>query len=90
MPTSCSNPNASGVSRVVEIDTTGGPGGGETPWLFHLADNLAQLHSRTAEQRDERAAPHVGHGASSPPATRGPVSSACHNAAGKSFEQDLN
>src|SRR4029453_953094 len=26
MPTSCSNPNALGVSRVVEIDTTGGPG----------------------------------------------------------------
>ena len=25
MPTSCSNPNALGVSRVVEIDTTGGP-----------------------------------------------------------------
>src|SRR3989441_4058523 len=28
MPTSCSNPNALGVSRVVEIDTTGGPGFG--------------------------------------------------------------
>ena len=26
MPTSCSNPNALGISRVVEIDTTGGPG----------------------------------------------------------------
>src|SRR6266508_1875558 len=28
MPTSCSNPNAIGVARVVEIDTTGGPGFG--------------------------------------------------------------
>src|SRR5262249_50955750 len=28
MPTSCSNPNALGISRVVEIDTTGGPGFG--------------------------------------------------------------
>ncbi|MBV8419406.1 MAG: polysaccharide deacetylase family protein, partial [Hyphomicrobiales bacterium] len=28
MSTSCSNPNAIGVSRVVEIDTTGGPGFG--------------------------------------------------------------
>src|SRR2546430_15621275 len=28
MPTSCSNPNALGVSRVVEIDTTGGAGFG--------------------------------------------------------------
>src|SRR5215831_10468512 len=28
MPTSCSNPNALGVARVVEIDTTGGPGFG--------------------------------------------------------------
>src|SRR5256884_794138 len=28
MPTSCSNPDALGVSRVVEIDTTGGPGFG--------------------------------------------------------------
>src|SRR5260370_16050689 len=26
MPASCSNPDALGVSRVVEIDTTGGPG----------------------------------------------------------------
>src|SRR5262249_35386346 len=26
MPTSCSNPNALGGSRVVEIDTNGGPG----------------------------------------------------------------
>src|SRR5262245_25903324 len=43
--------------------------------------------SRAAEQRNELTPPHVGHGASSPPATRGPVSSACHNAAGKSFGQ---
>src|SRR5689334_4956171 len=28
MPTSCSNPNALGIARVVEIDTTGGPGFG--------------------------------------------------------------
>src|SRR6516165_1430878 len=28
MPTSCSNPNAIGISRVVEIGTTGGPGFG--------------------------------------------------------------
>jgi hypothetical protein len=42
---------------------------------------------RTAEKRNELTPPHVGHGASSPPATRGPVSSACHNAAGKSFGQ---
>jgi peptidoglycan/xylan/chitin deacetylase (PgdA/CDA1 family) len=28
MPTSCSNPNALGISRVVEVDTTGGPGFG--------------------------------------------------------------
>src|SRR5262245_13303857 len=43
--------------------------------------------SRAAEQRNELTPPHVGHGASSPPATRGSVSSACHNAAGKSFGQ---
>src|SRR5262249_20489505 len=28
MPPSCSNPNALGIARVVEIDTTGGPGFG--------------------------------------------------------------
>jgi hypothetical protein len=38
MPTSCSNPDALGVSRVVEIDTTGGPGFG-----FEHADQCPQL-----------------------------------------------
>jgi hypothetical protein len=33
MPTSCSNPNALGISRVVEVDTTGGPG-------FRLQDRV--------------------------------------------------
>src|SRR5262245_48887711 len=35
MPTSCSNPNALGVSRVVEIDTTGGPGFGFEHFKSH-------------------------------------------------------
>jgi hypothetical protein len=35
MPTSCSNPNAIGVSRVVEIDTTGGPGFGFEHFKAH-------------------------------------------------------
>src|SRR5205823_13459128 len=36
MPTSsCSNPNALGVSRVVEIDTTGGPGFGFEHFKAH-------------------------------------------------------
>src|SRR2546422_5753656 len=35
MPTSCSNPNALGVSRVVEIDTTGGPGFGFEHFKTH-------------------------------------------------------
>jgi peptidoglycan/xylan/chitin deacetylase (PgdA/CDA1 family) len=35
MPTSCSNPNALGISRVVEIDTTGGPGFGFEHFKAH-------------------------------------------------------
>src|SRR5262249_4908744 len=35
MPTSCSNPNALGISRVVEIDTTGGPGFGFEHFKSH-------------------------------------------------------
>jgi peptidoglycan/xylan/chitin deacetylase (PgdA/CDA1 family) len=35
MPTSCSNPNAIGISRVVEIDTTGGPGFGFEHFKAH-------------------------------------------------------
>src|SRR5262249_43807255 len=35
MPTSCSSPNAIGVSRVVEIDTTGGPGLGFEHFKSH-------------------------------------------------------
>src|SRR5690349_3065031 len=35
MPTSCNNPNAIGVSRVVEIDTTGGPGFGFEHFKSH-------------------------------------------------------
>ena len=35
MPASCSNPNALGVSRVVEIDTTGGPGFGFEHFKSH-------------------------------------------------------
>src|SRR5262249_37801690 len=35
IPTSCSNPNALGVSRVVEIDTTGGPGFGFEHFKSH-------------------------------------------------------
>ena len=35
MPTSCSNPNALGVARVVEIDTTGGPGFGFEHFKSH-------------------------------------------------------
>jgi peptidoglycan/xylan/chitin deacetylase (PgdA/CDA1 family) len=35
MPTSCSNPNALGVVRVVEIDTTGGPGFGFEHFKSH-------------------------------------------------------
>jgi peptidoglycan/xylan/chitin deacetylase (PgdA/CDA1 family) len=35
MSTSCSNPNAIGVSRVVEIDTTGGPGFGFEHFKSH-------------------------------------------------------
>src|SRR5437899_11546001 len=35
MPTSCSNPNALGVSHVVEIDTTGGPGFGFEHFKSH-------------------------------------------------------
>src|SRR5262250_1303218 len=35
MLTSCSNPNALGVSRVVEIDTTGGPGFGFEHFKAH-------------------------------------------------------
>src|SRR5262249_10337444 len=35
MPTSCSNPNALGVWRVVEIDTTGGPGFGFEHFKAH-------------------------------------------------------
>src|SRR5258708_18167994 len=35
MPTSCSNPDALGVSRVVEIDTTGGPGFGFEHFKSH-------------------------------------------------------
>jgi peptidoglycan/xylan/chitin deacetylase (PgdA/CDA1 family) len=34
-PTSCSNPNALGVARVVEIDTTGGPGFGFEHFKSH-------------------------------------------------------
>src|SRR5215468_7756059 len=35
MPTSCSNPNALGISRVVEIDATGGPGFGFEHFKAH-------------------------------------------------------
>jgi hypothetical protein len=35
IPTSCSNPNALGISRVVEIDTTGGPGFGFEHFKAH-------------------------------------------------------
>jgi peptidoglycan/xylan/chitin deacetylase (PgdA/CDA1 family) len=35
MPISCSNPNALGISRVVEIDTTGGPGFGFEHFKSH-------------------------------------------------------
>ena len=35
MPTSCSNPNALGVARVVEIDTTAGPGFGFEHFKAH-------------------------------------------------------
>jgi len=35
MPSSCSNPNALGVARVVEIDTTGGPGFGFEHFKSH-------------------------------------------------------
>src|SRR5919198_359568 len=35
MPTACSNPDALGVSRVVEIDTTGGPGFGFEHFKSH-------------------------------------------------------
>src|SRR6516164_2189112 len=35
MPTSCSNPNALGVARMVEIDTTGGPGFGFEHFKSH-------------------------------------------------------
>src|SRR5947209_2206800 len=35
MPTSCSNPDALGLSRVVEIDTTGGPGFGFEHFKMH-------------------------------------------------------
>src|SRR5215510_11068719 len=35
MPTSCSNPNAIGISRIVEIDTTGGPGFGFEHFKTH-------------------------------------------------------
>lgn len=35
MPASCSNPNALGVARVVEIDTTGGPGFGFEHFKAH-------------------------------------------------------
>ena len=35
MPTSCSNPNALGIARVVEIDTTGGPGFGFEHFKSH-------------------------------------------------------
>jgi len=35
MPTSCSNPNALGISRVVEIDTTGAPGFGFEHFKAH-------------------------------------------------------
>src|SRR5262245_40616854 len=35
MPTSCSNPNALGIGRVVEIDTTGGPGFGFEHFKSH-------------------------------------------------------
>jgi peptidoglycan/xylan/chitin deacetylase (PgdA/CDA1 family) len=35
MPTSCNNPNALGISRVVEIDTTGGPGFGFEHFKSH-------------------------------------------------------
>src|SRR5262249_53866480 len=34
-PPSCSNPNALGISRVVEIDTTGGPGFGVEHFKTH-------------------------------------------------------
>src|SRR5262249_37812461 len=34
-PTSCSNPNALGIARVVEIDTTGGPGFGFEHFKSH-------------------------------------------------------
>jgi peptidoglycan/xylan/chitin deacetylase (PgdA/CDA1 family) len=35
MPTACGNPNALGISRVVEIDTTGGPGFGFEHFKAH-------------------------------------------------------
>jgi hypothetical protein len=35
MTTSCSNPNALGISRVVEVDTTGGPGFGFEHFKAH-------------------------------------------------------
>jgi peptidoglycan/xylan/chitin deacetylase (PgdA/CDA1 family) len=35
VPTSCSNPNALGIARVVEIDTTGGPGFGFEHFKSH-------------------------------------------------------
>src|SRR5262245_48332906 len=35
MPANCSNPNAIGVSRIVEIDTTGGPGFGFEHFKTH-------------------------------------------------------
>ena len=47
IPTSCSNPNALGISRVVEIDTTGGPGFGFEHFKAH--ENTA-IASRPAHQ----------------------------------------
>src|SRR5262245_31947826 len=45
MPTSCSNPNALGVARVVEIDTTGGPGFGFEHFKSRSEEHTSELQS---------------------------------------------
>src|SRR5215468_7640912 len=59
MPTSCSNPNALGISRVVEIDTTGGPGFGfehfKSHDFLHQGDLLPDRPARHLRARHPQA-----------------------------------